>query len=140
MYSGVISRFVDALHTGQRPVIYGDGEQTRDFTYITNVVDANIRASRSREGAGQVFNIANGERTTLNYLLTVLKEITGKLDVEADFQSERKGDVKHSQADNTQAVKLLGYRKLVDLEEGLRKTIDWWKSSRFASVHSSNAR
>lgn len=131
-YSGVISRFIDALMKGGRPVIYGDGEQSRDFTYISNVVNANIRAAQTNEGLGQVMNAANGERISLNELLSVLKEITGRSDAVADFQPERKGDVKHSQADNALAVKCLGYEKIVGLEEGLSRTIDWWKSSRFA--------
>jgi nucleoside-diphosphate-sugar epimerase len=133
MYSGVISRFIDALLKNSTPVIYGDGEQSRDFTYIANVVDANIKAATSDKGIGQVINVANGERISLNELLEVLKKITGKLDVSADYQTERKGDVKHSQADNRKAIELIGYEKLVDLEEGLRKTIDWWESSRFAA-------
>lgn len=131
-YSGVISRFIDALMKGGRPVIYGDGEQSRDFTYISNVVNANIRAAQTNEGLGQVMNAANGERISLNELLSVLKEITGRSDAVADFQPERKGDVKHSQADNALAVKCIGYEKIVGLEEGLSRTIDWWKSSRFA--------
>lgn len=131
-YSGVISRFIDALMKGGRPVIYGDGEQSRDFTYISNVVNANIMAAQTNEGLGQVMNAANGERISLNELLSVLKEITGRSDAVADFQPERKGDVKHSQADNALAVKCIGYEKIVGLEEGLSRTIDWWKSSRFA--------
>lgn len=132
MYSGVISRFIDALLTNAKPVIYGDGEQSRDFTYIANVVDANIKAAATSKGIGEVMNVANGERISLNKLLEVLKNITGKNAVSADYQPERKGDVKHSQADNSKAVRMIGYEKLVDLEEGLRKTIDWWKSSRFS--------
>jgi nucleoside-diphosphate-sugar epimerase len=132
MYSGVISRFINALLKNETPVIYGDGEQSRDFTYIANVVDANIRASQTNKGIGGVMNAANGERISLNELLEVLKNITGKPDVNADYQPERKGDVKHSQCSNAKAVEMLGYEKKVGLEEGLRKTIDWWKSSRFA--------
>ncbi len=132
MYSGVISRFIDALMTGETPVIYGDGEQSRDFTYIANVVDANIKAAHATEGLGETMNVANGERITLNELLEVLKDITNNPDADADYQPPRSGDVKHSQADNTRAVECLGYSELVRLEEGLRKTIDWWKSSRFA--------
>src|SRR5688500_10924400 len=131
-YSGVISRFIDALMKDETPVIYGDGEQSRDFTYIANVVDANIRAAEATDGIGHVINVANGERVTLNELLETLKRITGKLDVNAEYMEERKGDVKHSQADNSRAVEWLGYTKLVDLEEGLRKTIEWWQQSRFA--------
>ncbi|MBA2735630.1 MAG: SDR family oxidoreductase [Pyrinomonadaceae bacterium] len=132
MYSGVISRFIDSLLKNEPPVIYGDGEQSRDFTFIANVVDANIKAAQTDKGIGEVMNAANGERVTLNELLEVLKEITGKPDVTADYQPERKGDVKHSQCSNARAVEWLDYKKIVGLEEGLRKTIDWWKSSRFA--------
>jgi len=131
-YSGVISRFIDALMKGGTPVIYGDGEQTRDFTYIANVVDANIRAAQTSSGIGDVMNVANGEKVSLNQLLETLKKITGKSEVTADYLPERNGDVKHSQADNARAVEWLGYTKLTDLEEGLKKTIEWWKSSRFA--------
>ena len=132
-YSGVISRFIDAFMKGTTPVIYGDGEQSRDFTFIANVVDANIKAAASPQAAGEVMNVANGERVTLNELAKVLGTITGKTDVRPDHQEERKGDVKHSQADNRKAVELIGYEKLVGLEEGLRRTIDWWKTSRFAN-------
>jgi len=132
MYSGVISRFIDALMKGTQPVIYGDGDQTRDFTYIANVVDANIRASETNSGVGQVVNVANGEKVSLIALLETLKRITGKEDVTAEHMPERRGDVKHSQADNSRAVEWLGYEKLVGLEEGLRKTIEWWQTSRFA--------
>jgi len=132
MYSGVISRFIDALMKNETPIIYGDGEQSRDFTFIANVVDANIKAVQTAKGIGEVMNAANGERVTLNELLAVLKEITGKPDVTVNYLPERKGDVKHSQCSNARAIEWLGYKKLVGLEEGLRKTIDWWKLSRFA--------
>ena len=131
-YSGVISRFIDALMKDDTPIIYGDGEQTRDFTYIANIVDANIRAAETSEGIGEVMNVANGERVSLNELLSTLKSITGRSESEVDYQPERRGDVKHSQADNSRAVEWLGYQKLVGLEEGLRKTIEWWQASRFA--------
>lgn len=133
-YSGVISRFVDALMGDNTPVIYGDGETSRDFTFVANVVDANIKASQTTNGIGEVMNCANGERVTLNELLEVLKKITGKTDVQAHYEPERKGDVKHSQADNRRAVECFGYERLVGLEDGLVKTIDWWKSSRFAKL------
>jgi UDP-glucose 4-epimerase len=132
MYSGVISRFIDAIMTGNQPVIYGDGKQSRDFTYVANVVSANIKAAQSTKGIGETINIANGDRVTLNQLLATLKKITNKPEVEADFQPERNGDIKHSQADNARAVECIGYAELVGLEEGLKKTIEWWKSSRFA--------
>lgn len=133
MYSGVISRFIDALMTGKQPVIFGDGEQSRDFTYIANVVNANIAASQATSGFGMTMNAANGDRISLNQLLETLKTITGQPNVEADYRPARTGDVKHSQADNSLAVEHIGYKELVGLEEGLRRTIDWWKSSRFAA-------
>ncbi len=132
-YSGVISRFISSVMKGETPVIYGDGEQSRDFTFIANVVAANIAAASSSTAAGRVINAANGERVSLNELLTILSKIAERDDVKADYQPERTGDVKHSQADNSLAVEHLGYEKLVGLEEGLRKTINWWKTSRFAS-------
>ena len=132
MYSGVISRFIDALLKNESPVIFGNGEQSRDFTYIANVVDANIKAAQTDEGIGEVINAANGERISLNELLSVLKKITNKTEAQADYQPPRKGDVKHSQADNARAVRWLGYEKLVGLEEGLKRTINWWETSRFA--------
>jgi nucleoside-diphosphate-sugar epimerase len=132
MYSGVISRFIDALMTGKPPVIYGDGEQSRDFTYIANVVDANISAAQTTKGLGETMNVANGDRITLNELLSVLKKVTGKLDALPDFQATRPGDVRHSQADNTRAVECLNYKQLVGLEEGLSRTVEWWQTSRFA--------
>ena len=132
MYSGVISRFIDCLMSGTTPVIFGDGEQSRDFTYVANVVDANIRASQATDGIGRTLNVANGDRITLNHLLDVLKTITDNPNVTAEYRLGRTGDVKHSQADNLRAVEWLGYQELVGLEEGLRRTIDWWKTSRFA--------
>lgn len=133
MYSGVISRFIDAVSSGKTPVIYGDGEQSRDFTYIANVVNANINAATAVNGIGESINVANGERITLNQLLEAVKRIASRPDVSAEYQPERKGDVKHSQADTTRAVNWLGYKKLVGLEDGLRMTMDWWRSSRFAA-------
>ena len=133
-YSGVISRFIDALLSGASPVIYGDGEQSRDFTYVSNVVDANLRAAETTRGVGEVVNVAMGERTTLNGLLEVLKRITGRADVRAEYREPRVGDIKHSLADITRARELLGYEPKVGLEEGLKLTLDWWKQSRFAKT------
>jgi nucleoside-diphosphate-sugar epimerase len=131
-YSGVISRFISALLRAERPVIYGDGEQSRDFTYIDNVVEANLKASESTTAIGQVINIANGERISLNHLLDELKNLTGKTEVVADYQEARAGDVKHSLADISRARDLLGFQPRVDLRAGLQLTIDWWANSRFA--------
>lgn len=131
-YSGVVSRFISALLGNERPVIYGDGEQSRDFTYIENVVAANLSAASAAGAAGKVINVANGERVTLNDLLDELKQLTGKLDVTAEYLQPRVGDVRHSLADNSMARELLGYESKVGLREGLQRTIDWWKTSRFA--------
>jgi nucleoside-diphosphate-sugar epimerase len=131
-YSGVISRFISALLSNKTPVIYGDGEQSRDFTYIDNVVQANLKAAEGTKGIGQVINIANGERISLNQLLDELKDLTGHRDVTVDYQDARPGDVKHSLADITRARDLLGFEPRVDLREGLARTIEWWGKSRFA--------
>lgn len=130
-YSGVISRFISALLSDQKPVIYGDGEQSRDFTYVDNVVDANLKAAETNRGIGSTINIASGDRISLNQLLGVIKELTGS-NVEAEYQKPRAGDVMHSLADISRAQDLLGFEPLVDLREGLKLTIDWWKQSRFA--------
>ena len=131
-YSGVISRFILALESGERPVIYGDGEQTRDFTYISNVVDANLRASNSREASGKVFNIATGQSVSINQVLETLKKLTGRTEVDAEFAETRPGDVRDSLADLNDAKSVLGYTPTVGLEEGLRLTLEWWKTSRFS--------
>jgi nucleoside-diphosphate-sugar epimerase len=132
-YSGVISRFIAALLSGVTPVIYGNGEQSRDFTFIQNIVDANLKAAETTKGIGDVINVANGERISLNDLLNELKDLTGKRDVQADYQPERAGDVLHSLADITRARELLGFEPRVGLREGLLATIEWWKQSRFAT-------
>jgi nucleoside-diphosphate-sugar epimerase len=132
-YSGVISRFVAALLSGERPVIYGDGEHSRDFTYIANVVEANLKAAETTKGLGAVINVANGERTTLNELLKEVQQLTGKTEVSVDYKPPRAGDVLHSLADITRARELLGFEPRVGLREGLQSTIEWWKNSRFAS-------
>lgn len=130
-YSGVVSRFISCLLSDERPVIYGDGEQSRDFTYIDNVVFANMNAASAKEASGKVINVANGQRITLNQLLAELKDLTGKQDVTAEYLDPRVGDVRHSLADITMARELLSYESKVDLREGLQRTIDWWKTSRF---------
>jgi nucleoside-diphosphate-sugar epimerase len=115
-------------------VIYGDGEQSRDFTYVKDVVNANLKAAETVKGIGQVINVANGERITLNQLLAQLKELTGKPDAVAEYREPRAGDVRHSLADITRARELLGFAPQVDLQTGLRHTIEWWKQSRFAEL------
>jgi nucleoside-diphosphate-sugar epimerase len=135
-YSGVVSRFISALSGNGRPMIFGDGEQSRDFTYIDNVVAANLSAADAKGASGKVINVANGERVTLNELLAVLKELTGRHDVSAEYAEARVGDVRHSLADNSMARELLGYESKVDLREGLKRTIEWWNTSRFAANQS----
>lgn len=134
-YSGVISRFIAALLGGHTPVIFGDGEQSRDFTYVANVARANLKAADTTTGIGQVINVANGERTTLNELLGILKRLTGREDAQAEYRETRAGDVRDSQADNTRAIEMLDYQTLVKLEEGLQFTIDWWKQSDYAKAN-----
>ncbi|MFN2453011.1 MAG: SDR family oxidoreductase [Pyrinomonadaceae bacterium] len=131
-YSGVISRFISVLMRDETPVIFGDGEQSRDFTYVANAVDANLRAAETTTGIGQIMNVANGQRTTLNELLETLKRITGRTEAKPRYEESRAGDVRHSLADIAKAREHLGYEPRVQLEEGLRLTIDWWKQSRFA--------
>lgn len=131
-YSGVISRFISALLTDQTPVIYGDGEQSRDFTYVGNVVDANLKAAQTSKGLGQVINVANGQRISLNELLATLKDLTGKREVQAEYAEVRAGDVRHSLADIARAREYLRWEPGIGLSEGLEKTIAWWKGSRFA--------
>jgi len=132
-YSGVISRFISMLLAGQQPTIYGDGEQSRDFTYVSNVIDANLRAVESTAAVGKVINIANGERVTLNALLETVKKLTGQTSIEAVYAPKRIGDVRDSLADITLARSALGYQPRIDLEEGLRLTINWFKTRLAAS-------
>jgi nucleoside-diphosphate-sugar epimerase len=126
-YSGVISLFATALLEGRQPVIYGDGEQTRDFTYVANVVDGVLRACEAPEAAGQVVNVATGGRISLNDLLRVMNHIVGT-QIEPIYKEERAGDVRDSQADVTKAKTLLGYAPIVSLEEGLRQTLAWCRT------------
>ncbi len=127
-YSGVISLFVRALLAGRRPVIYGDGLQSRDFTYIDNVVEANRLALKVRDAHGQSVNVAFGERVSLRRLLAVLAKITQRPPL-ADRRPPRSGDVRHSLADVRLARRLLGYRPHVDLETGLRRTVEWYRQA-----------
>ena len=126
-YSGVISRFLSALLNGERPVIYGDGEQSRDFTYVSNVVDANLLAAESVAAIGRVINIASGRSVTINHVLELLKELTRRMDVKAEHVPPRTGDVRDSLAD-------LGYNPGVSLEDGMLLTLNWWKSGRYLEV------
>jgi nucleoside-diphosphate-sugar epimerase len=126
-YSGVISLFARALLENKAPTIYGDGEQTRDFTYIANVVDGVIRAVTAPRASGAVINVATGSRISLNALFEAMKKLTGS-HVNASYAPPRHGDVKDSQADITRARDLLSYEPLVSFEEGLRRTLEWYRS------------
>ena len=142
-YSGVLARFITQMLKGEQPTIFGDGTQSRDFTYIDNVVAANLLAATAPAAAvaGQVFNVATGTRVDLNETFRLLKGIIGfRGDVK--YAPERAGDVKHSLADLSQSEKHLGYKPLVSFEEGLRRTVDWYRAqsaqeeSALSSVHS----
>ena len=129
-YAAVIPLFITAIISGKQMVIYGDGEQSRDFTYIKNVVDANLRACLvSEEAVGKVYNIACGERYTLNELLKVLSKVDSK-GVNPRYDSPRMGDVKHSQASIKEAEKLLAFTPSLGFEEGLKKTFEWYKKEK----------
>jgi nucleoside-diphosphate-sugar epimerase len=127
-YSGVLAKFITQMLNGEQPTIFGDGAQSRDFTYIQNAVDANLLAIKApaSQVAGQVFNVATGKRADLNQAFQLLKKITGYTG-EVKYASERPGDVKHSLADLSRAEKHLGYKPKVDFEEGLRRTLDWYR-------------
>jgi nucleoside-diphosphate-sugar epimerase len=132
-YSSVISRFAAALLEGVRPTIYGDGEQTRDFTYVANIVDGVLRACEAPRVVGEVINVATGGRTSLNELLRTMNRIVGSR-IEALHEPARAGDVRDSQADISKAADLLGYVPGVTLEEGLKKTLAWARAERLASA------
>ena len=127
-YAAVIPIFISHLLEGKSPTIYGDGEQSRDFTYVGNIVKANIMAARWKEAAGQVINVACGGRFTLNELYGMLCELTG-VSIDPVYADTRPGDVKHSQADISMAEKLLGYSVETGFEEGLKRTVEWYKQS-----------
>jgi nucleoside-diphosphate-sugar epimerase len=125
-YAAVIPIFISHLLAGKQPTIFGDGEQSRDFTYVENVVNANIRASLCERARGETVNIACGTRYTLNELFARMKKTIG-CSIDPRYAPPRVGDVKHSQADISAAQKLIGYSIAVSFEEGLRRTIDWYR-------------
>jgi UDP-glucose 4-epimerase len=126
-YSAVIPRFIKAFVTGTPPTVYGDGEQSRDFTYVDNVVYGNLLAAEAKDAPGKVMNLACGGQLTLNQLLVLLRQITGS-DAEAAYADPRPGDVLHSWADIALSEQVLSYETQVLLEEGLRKTVDYFKA------------
>ena len=127
-YSGVLSRFMLAVLEEEQPVVYGDGEQSRDFTYVDNVVDATLRACEAPGASGLVLNVGTGSRITLNQTLKLLEKISGK-PLRAKYDPPRTGDILHSQADISLGRRVLGYEPRVDFEEGLRRTWKWYKEA-----------
>ncbi|MFZ0955480.1 MAG: SDR family oxidoreductase [Candidatus Sulfotelmatobacter sp.] len=127
-YSGVLAKFISQMLRGERPSIYGDGEQSRDFTYIDNAVEANLLACHApaSQAAGKVFNVATGRRVTLNETFQLLRNMTSYKG-QPNYGPERGGDIKHSLADISQAEKYLGYKPKVDFEAGLLRTVEWYR-------------
>jgi nucleoside-diphosphate-sugar epimerase len=130
-YSGVLARFVTQMLRGEQPVVFGDGTQSRDFTHIDNAVDANLLAATApaAKAAGAVFNVATGTRVDLNQTFQVLKKLTG-YSGGLRYEAEREGDVRHSLADISRAEQELGYKPKVNFEEGLRRTVEWYREQR----------
>ena len=125
-YSGVISLFIRALCEGRQPTIYGDGEQTRDFTYVANVVDGVLRACDAPGASGEIINVATAGRVSLNQLFRAVRDLAG-IRVEPMYAVARQGDVRDSQADIQKAGRLLGYQPTVNFGEGLKKTLEWYR-------------
>jgi len=125
-YAAAIPIFIRAILEGGRPRVYGDGEQSRDFVFVEDVADANLRAARIPGAAGAVLNIGSGGRCTVNELLGLLKRLTGKA-VEPEYCPARPGDVRHSQADIAMAQRVIGYRPRVSFEDGLRRAEEWYE-------------
>jgi nucleoside-diphosphate-sugar epimerase len=127
-YSGVLAKFCTSYLEETPPVVFGDGEQTRDFTYVDNAVQANLLACEAPNASGKVFNVGTGGRISLNEVLHALGKITGKT-LEAKYEPPREGDIRDSQADISQAKELLGYDPQVSFEEGLSRTFEWYRST-----------
>ena len=127
-YSGVLAKFITQMLRGEQPTIFGDGETSRDFTYIDNAVSANLLACKAPAAkvAGQVFNTATGRRVTLNETFKALQPLTG-YNGKVNYGPEREGDIKHSLADISKAEAGLGYKTIVDFEEGLKRTVEWYR-------------
>jgi nucleoside-diphosphate-sugar epimerase len=132
-YSGVISLFATALLAGRAPTICGDGGQTRDFTYVANVVDGVLRACTAPGASGQVINVATGGRISILELATTMAAVLG-VKTAPEFVAARPGDVRDSQADITKARTLLGYEPLVSFEDGLRRTLEWYRTTTVANA------
>ncbi len=128
-YTGVVSRFIDAIRSGRPPVVYGDGEQTRDFTFVDNVAQANWVACHCDAGVGRAYNIGCGGRTSINELWTTMAGLAG-VDMAPVYEAARLGDVRHSQADVTRAKEVLGFEPQVDLSQGLETTLAFYGADR----------
>jgi nucleoside-diphosphate-sugar epimerase len=126
-YAAVIPRFITSLLRNEPPTIYGDGEQTRDFTFVENCVQANLLAATKPNIAGEVFNVGAGKQTSVNELFRLIRSLVGADHIEPIYAPPRPGDVRHSLADITKARQLLGYEPSVSLEEGLRITVEWFR-------------
>jgi nucleoside-diphosphate-sugar epimerase len=128
-YSGVLAKFITSMLRGEQPAIFGDGEQSRDFTYIDNAVEANLLACKApaARAAGKVFNVAIGRRVTLNETFKLLQGLTS-YSGSIKYGPEREGDIKHSLADISKAEAALGYKPVVDFEDGLRRTVEWYRT------------
>ena len=124
-YAAAIPAFVTAILKDEPPTIYGDGEQSRDFTYVDNVVEANLLAVRAKQTKGEVINIACGEAITVNTIIDMINELLGK-DIKPNYTDPRPGDVKHSLADITLAEKLIGYKTKIPFKQGLKLAIEWY--------------
>jgi UDP-glucose 4-epimerase len=122
-YSGVIAIFANLLSKGERPRIYGNGQQTRDFIHVSDVVKANLRALEAERVSGEAFNIGTGERTSINRLFTILAELSNKADIQPIYARERPGDIKHSYASITKAREMLGFESKTELRQGLQRLI-----------------
>jgi nucleoside-diphosphate-sugar epimerase len=127
-YAAAIPAFVTSILNDKPPTIYGDGEQSRDFTYIKNVVHANLLAARAKETKGQVVNIACGQAVTVNNIIAMINDATGK-NVKPNYTDSRPGDVKHSLADISLAKELIGFEPIVSFEDGLQLAIDWYRDN-----------
>jgi nucleoside-diphosphate-sugar epimerase len=127
-YAAAIPAFVTAILKDEPPTIYGDGEQSRDFTYIDNVVEANLLAARAKQTKGEVINIACGEAVTVNAIIALINELLGK-DIKPNYTDPRPGDVKHSLADITLARRLIGYKSKVPFKQGLQLAINWYRDN-----------
>ena len=133
-YSGVLAKFISCMLRGEQPTIFGDGEQSRDFTFVDNVVNANLCActAPAAQVAGHAFNAATGRRVTLNQTYAALQKLTG-YNGPPEYGPERAGDIKHSLADISRIEMVIGYKPTVMFEEGLRQTVDWYRTQAAAA-------